>query len=220
VRPTYGEINQVVGATVEHGFHRVEREAFGHLGSKAGGMGNTVRLSTVSPIGLDEARNVATNLMGGGAPIELRLNFVVDRRPRQAMRRSCLVIAGDQFAKKAPQDAGRFLFQRPRSRADGVSVDPLGSSAIGPSVFPEMFAGLVAIRPIWPTMTPVGEPGNSVLGRFIGASVPGRACAKANVAGSVKASASVIVVSLMGFSLRLHKRKRGKPGVIVQLNSS
>src|SRR6266478_5243252 len=32
--------------------------------------------------------------------------------------------------------------------ADPVSVDPLGSCAIGPSVFPVTFLGLFAIRPI------------------------------------------------------------------------
>src|ERR1700738_5499347 len=77
----------------------------------------------------------------------LRLNFVADRRRRRATRRGCLVIAGDQFAKKAPRDAGLFLFQPPRARADGVSVDPLGSCAMGSSVFPEMFLGMVAIGP-------------------------------------------------------------------------
>src|SRR3984957_4510079 len=70
---------------------------------------------------------------------------------------------------------------------------------MGPSVFPEMFMGLVATRPVWPTVTPVVR--YSVPGRFIGA------CAKANVAGSVKASATAIVVSFMGFSLRLDKAK-------------
>ena len=53
------------------------------------------------------------------------------------------------------------MFQRPRTRAAGVSIDPLGSAvtAMGPSVFPEMFMGLVAIRPVWPTVTPVVRPG-------------------------------------------------------------
>src|ERR1700722_9448206 len=73
---------------------------------------------------------------------------------------------------------------------------------MGPSVFPEMFMGLVATRPVWPTVTPVVR--YSVPGRFIGA------CAKANVAGSVKASATAIVVSFMGFSLRLDKAKTGE----------
>jgi hypothetical protein len=130
--------------------------------------------------------------------------------------------------KKAPRDAGLFLFQWPRTRAAGVSVDPLGSvlTAMGPSVFPEMFMGLVAIWPVWPTVTPV--VGNSVPGRatvtpVVRYSVPGKfigVCAKANVAGSVKASASAIVVSFMGFSLRLDKRRRGKPGLIIPLNTS
>ena len=83
---------------------------------------------------------------------------------------------------------------------------------MGPSVFPEMFQGLVAIGPVWPTVTPVVR--YSVPGKFIGV------CAKANVAGSVKASASAIVVSFTGFSLRLDKRRRGKPGLIIPLNSS
>jgi hypothetical protein len=191
--------------------------------------------------------------------------------------------------KKAPRDAGLFLFQWPRTRAAGVSVDPLGSvlTAMGPSVFPEMFMGLVAIRPVWPPVTPVVRPGIRADGvgvdplgsaatamgvsvdplglaatamgpsvfpemfmglvaiwpvwptvtPVVGNSVPGRAtvtpvvrysvpgkfigvCAKANVAGSVKASASAIVVSFMGFSLRLDKRRRGKPGLIIPLNTS
>ena len=110
----------------------------------------------------------------------------------------------------------------------GVTVDPLGpaATAMGPSVFPEMFMGLVAIWPVWPTVTPV--VGNSVPGRatvtpVVRYSVPGKfigVCAKANVAGSVKASASAIVVSFMGFSLRLDKRRRGKPGLIIPLNTS
>jgi hypothetical protein len=60
--------------------------------------------------------------------------------------------------------------------------------------------GLMAIGPVWPTATPVVR--YSVPGRFIGV------CAKANVAGSVKANASAIVVSFMGLSLRLDKRRR------------
>jgi hypothetical protein len=131
---------------------------------------------------------------------------------------------------------------RPGIRADGVIVDPLGSAATamgdivdplglaatatGPIVFAEMFMGLVAIGPVRPTVTPV--VGNSVPGWLtmtpvVRYWVPGRfigACAKANVAGSVKASASAMVVSFMGFSLRLDKRRRGKPGLIVRLNSS
>jgi hypothetical protein len=38
--------------------------------------------------------------------------------------------------------------------ADGVSVDPLGSLAMGASVFPETFGGLLAIRPVAPTVLP------------------------------------------------------------------
>src|SRR3984957_1880788 len=113
---------------------------------------------------------------------------------------------GDQFAKKSPARCGAFLFQRPRTRAAGVSIDPLGSAvtAMGPSVFPEMLMGLVAIRPVWPTVTPVvrySVPGWQTVTPVVRYSVPGRfigAWAKANVAGSVKASASAIVVSFMG----------------------
>src|ERR1700730_14317282 len=132
----------------------------------------------------------------------------------------------DQFAKKAPRDAGCFLYQPPRARAAPVSVDPLGSCAMGSSVFPEMFLGMVAIGPVWPTATPVvgySVPGWPTVTPVVRYSVPGRfmgACAKANVAGSVKASANAIVVSFMGFSLRLDKRGRGKPGLIIPINSS
>src|ERR1700732_1058893 len=60
-------------------------------------------------------------------------------------------------SRKAPP----IPIQRPRIRAEGVSVDPLGSAptAMGPSVFPEMFMGLVAIGPVWPAVTPVVRPG-------------------------------------------------------------
>src|ERR1700738_88152 len=61
--------------------------------------------------------------------------------------------------EKGPARCGAFLFQPPRARADGVSVDPLGSCAMGSSVFPEMFLGMVAIGPVGPTVTPVVRPG-------------------------------------------------------------
>src|SRR3984885_10278152 len=143
---------------------------------------------------------------------KLRLNFVADRRRRRATRLPRHWRGS--IREKKPREMRAFLFQSPRTRAPGVSVDPLGLALtlMGPIVFPEMFQGLVAIGPVWPAVTPVVR--YSVPGRFIGA------CAKANVAGSVKASASAIVVSFMGFSLRLVKRKRGKPRLIIPLNSS
>ena len=157
---------------------------------------------------------------------KLRLNFVADRRRRRATRLPRHWRGS--IREKKPREMRAFLFQSPRTRAPGVSVDPLGLALtlMGPIVFPEMFQGLVAIGPVWPAVTPVvrySVPGWPTVTPVVRYSVPGRfigACAKANVAGSVKASASAIVVSFMGFSLRLVKRKRGKPRLIIPLNSS
>jgi hypothetical protein len=74
--------------------------------------------------------------------------------------------------------------------ADGVSVEPLGSLAIGASVFPEAFGGLIAIRPAARTVLALSGCATE-LERFIAPS------ADANVAGSANAIASAIAASFM-----------------------
>jgi hypothetical protein len=78
--------------------------------------------------------------------------------------------------------------------AEPVSVDPLGSCAMGANVFPDIFLGLVAIRPV---------PRELAKGRvtWLPMCIPPRA--SANVLGTVNAIASTIVVIFMVVSSAL-----------------
>ena len=48
----------------------------------------------------------------------------------------------------SPNPSGSFLYPAVRFIADPVSVDPLGSFAMGANVFPEIFLGWFAMRPV------------------------------------------------------------------------
>jgi hypothetical protein len=77
--------------------------------------------------------------------------------------------------------------------ADPVSVDPLGSCAMGPSVFPEIFLGVLATRPI---------PAEFAKGRVTWLPICIPPCARANVLGRAKAITSAIVVTFMVVSFQ------------------
>ena len=78
--------------------------------------------------------------------------------------------------------------------ADPLIVDPLGSCAMGASVFPVTFLGLFAIRPV-PTEVAKGRV------TWLPMCIPPRA--SANVLGTVNAIASAIVVIFMVVSFAL-----------------
>ena len=86
---------------------------------------------------------------------------------------------------------GAFLYPPVRFIAVPVSVDPLGSCAMGASVFPEIFLGSLAIRPV-----PTGFAKRRVA--WLPICIPPRA--SANVLGRANAIASAIVVTFMAVS--------------------
>jgi hypothetical protein len=90
-------------------------------------------------------------------------------------------------------NGGAFLYPAVRLIAVPVSVDPLGSRAMGLSVFPEIFLGSLAIRPV-----PTGFAKRRVA--WLPTCIPPRA--SANVLGRANATASTIVVTFMVVSFR------------------
>ena len=78
--------------------------------------------------------------------------------------------------------------------ADPLIVDPLGSCAMGASVFPVTFLGLFAMRPAEPTVE-LANGRLTLLPMCIPPPCPPRA--SANVLGTVNAIASAIVVYFM-----------------------
>ena len=58
--------------------------------------------------------------------------------------------------------AAKFYSDPPRLIADGVSVDPLGSCAMGASEFPERFRGLVAMGRVIVTPRTTGRATGAV----------------------------------------------------------
>ncbi len=106
------------------------------------------------------------------------------------------LVCHSTFARKTAQavlPCGAFLYPPVRFIADPVNVDPLGSCAIGLSVFPEIFLGSLAIRPV-----PTGFAKRRVA--WLPICIPPRA--SANVLGRANAIARAIVVTFMVFSFR------------------
>jgi hypothetical protein len=89
-----------------------------------------------------------------------------------------------------PTGTSSSFYPPVRFIADPVSVDPLGSCAIGRSVFPEMFLGWVAIRP----------PMGIAKGRVTRLPLCIPSCASANVLGTANAMASATVANFMVLS--------------------